>query len=264
MQLRQFQVDAFATRVFGGNPAAVVPLRAWLDDALMQAIAQENQLSETAFFVADEEGYALRWFTPEREVALCGHATLATAHVLFNHLGTNTPSLIFRTQSGPLWVRRDGETLWMDFPAQPAAPTKAPEALDRALGVTPDAVLGGEDWLVVLADSAAVEALTPDFNVLRMLDRRGVIITAPGDNHRLDFVSRFFAPRYGIPEDPVTGSAHCALAPYWSARLGKNTLTAEQRSQRGGRVQCVIEGDRVQLGGQAVTFLDGTITVPDD
>lgn len=262
MQLRQFQIDAFSAQVFAGNPAAVVPLSEWLPDDALQAIANENQLSETAFFVPQGDDYALRWFTPTREVALCGHATLATAHVLFHHIGVTAPKLAFHTMSGVLHVARDASTLWMDFPALPAEPCAAPEALTEGLGVAPEAVLAGEDWMVVLADAAAVDSVEPDFNQLRQLDRRGVIVTAVGAGP-VDFVSRFFAPRYGIAEDPVTGSAHCATAPYWSRRLGKSALIAEQRSRRGGRVQCLVRGDRVQLGGEAVTFLEGQITIPD-
>lgn len=263
MQLRQFQIDAFSSRVFAGNPAAVVPLTEWLHDEVLQAIANENQLSETAFFVPQNGDYALRWFTPTREVALCGHATLATAHVLFHHMGVTLPTLAFHSLSGVLRVRRDDRILWMDFPAQAVEPCTAPDALIQGLGVEPEALFAGEDWMVVLADAAAVEAVAPDFNQLQQLDRRGVIVTAAADGP-VDFVSRFFAPRYGIPEDPVTGSAHCAMAPYWRSRLGKSALIAEQRSRRGGRVQCLVQDDRVQLGGEAVTFLEGMITLPDN
>ncbi|MEQ9012624.1 PhzF family phenazine biosynthesis protein [Algiphilus sp.] len=263
MRYPQFQVDAFADRVFAGNSAAVVPLSAWPHDALLQAIAHENQLSETAFFVPEGDDYALRWFTPTREVDLCGHATLATAHVLFTHLGCSSKQLRFHTRSGVLQVEREQGLLWMDFPAQPATPTAAPVALLQAIGQEPHAVLAASDWMVVLDDPAAVEALAPDFGLLQQLDRRGVIVTAPGAAP-VDFVSRFFAPRYGIAEDAVTGSAHCTLGPYWRERLGKDSLLGEQRSQRGGRVQCRVGDTRVQLGGTAVTFLEGTIHVPGD
>ncbi|WP_420427472.1 PhzF family phenazine biosynthesis protein [Algiphilus sp.] len=262
MQYTQFQVDAFAERVFAGNPAAVVPMPDWPNDALLQAIAHENQLSETAFFVPEGDDYGLRWFTPTHEVDLCGHATLATAHVLFTHLGCTSQRLRFRTRSGVLHVQREQERLWMDFPAQPATPAVAPVALLQAIGQEPHAVLAASDWMVVLDNAAAVDALSPDLSLLQQLDLRGVIVTAPGEAP-VDFVSRFFAPRYGIAEDPVTGSAHCTLGPYWRERLGKDKLLGEQRSQRGGRVQCRVGDTRVQLGGTAVTFLEGTIYVPD-
>ncbi|MGB0213261.1 PhzF family phenazine biosynthesis protein [Algiphilus sp.] len=262
MQLRQFQVDAFTDRLFGGNPAAVVPLTEWLDDATLQAVAMENQLSETAFFVAEGDGYRLRWFTPTREVDLCGHATLASAHVLYAHLDRDDPEVRFHTRSGVLTVRPDGRELWMDFPAAPAETATAPPALVSGLGSAPSAVLAADDWLAVFEDADGVRALAPDMAQLATLDRRGVIVTAPGDGDS-DFVSRFFAPRYGIPEDPVTGSAHCTLAPYWAERLGRDTLRARQISARGGEVACRVADGRVRIGGRAVTFLDGRITLPD-
>jgi len=257
MKIRQYQVDAFATRAFEGNPAAVCPLERWLDDALLQAIAEENNLSETAFFVPTGKGYALRWFTPVREVDLCGHATLAAAHVLFDHLGYAGQAIRFETRSGELSVERRGGQLAMNFPACPPVPCGAPDILAQALGARPIEVLAADDYLAVFDSEASVRAVTPDLALLGRLDRRGVIITAPGTD--VDFVSRFFAPNLGIPEDPVTGSAHCALAPYWAARLGKSTLTARQVSRRGGNLSCEMQGDRVLLAGQAVTFMEAEI-----
>ena len=260
MKLRQYQVDAFATRAFEGNPAAVCPLERWLDDGLLQAIAGENNLSETAFFVPADEGFELRWFTPVAEVDLCGHATLATAHVLFEHLGHPGEAVSFATRSGVLTVRRKDGLLEMDFPARPPTPCAAPEGLVRALGRQPTAVLRADDHLAVFDDEAAVRSLAPDFALLATLDLRGVIVTAPGCTD--DFVSRFFAPRLGIPEDPVTGSAHCALAPYWAARLGKRVLSARQVSKRGGHIACALKDGRVMLAGSAVTFMEAQITLP--
>jgi PhzF family phenazine biosynthesis protein len=254
MKLQQFQVDAFARRVFEGNPAAVCPLDAWLPEALMQAIAAENNLSETAFFVPAGEGFDLRWFTPRSEVDLCGHATLATAHVLFAELAYAQPEIRFATRSGELRVTRTGDLLSMDFPRIAPLPCPVPEALLAGLGATPQAVLAADDYLVVLADATQVRALTPDLRPWATLDRRGVCVTAPGAAG-VDFVSRFFAPKYGIDEDPVTGSAHCMLAPYWAGRLGKDALVARQVSRRGGEVHCRLAGERVLLSGHAVTFM---------
>ncbi|WP_347331211.1 PhzF family phenazine biosynthesis protein [Marinimicrobium locisalis] len=253
MALTQYQIDAFATQPFEGNSAAVVPLERWLDEELLQAIAMENNLSETAFFVPDGDGFQLRWLTPTKEVDLCGHATLATAHVLFEHLGYDKPVIRFNSRSGDLFVERRGASLAMDFPAQPTQLVDAPEALTRGLGLVPQAVEANVDYLVVVDCEAQVRALAPDMAELSKLDRRGVMVTAPGDDH--DFVSRFFAPKYGIPEDPVTGSAHCQLAPYWAKRLNKNNLSARQISKRGGDVGCEVKGDRVTLLGTAVTVM---------
>lgn len=261
MRIRQFQVDAFATRAFEGNPAAVCPLDRWLDDALLQAIAEENNLAETAFFVPTPEGFQLRWFTPVREVKLCGHATLASAHVLFEHLGYDADVIRFATLSGELQVRRHGALLQMDFPGTMPEACAAPAALGDGLGAQPAAVLAADDYVAVFDDAATVRSITPDHALLSRLDRRGVIITAPGSDH--DFVSRFFAPKFGIPEDPVTGSAHCVLAPYWAARLGRNRLVARQLSRRGGELQCEVRGDRVLLIGGAVTFLQGELALPE-
>jgi PhzF family phenazine biosynthesis protein len=259
MKISQFQVDAFATRVFEGNPAAVCPLDAWLDDSLLQAIAAENNLSETAFFVKSERGFQLRWFTPVAEVDLCGHATLASAHVLFAILGHAANSIEFETRSGILTVKRQGDLLVMDFPSALPRPCTAPATLLSGLGIQPSEILAADDYIAVYDSEAAVLAIQPDITKLAALDLRGVIVTAPGRN--VDFVSRFFAPKFGIPEDPVTGSAHCSLVPYWSARLGKRVLNARQVSSRGGDIQCELNGDRVALSGHAVTFMKAEIFV---
>jgi len=259
MQLPIYQVDAFASAVFKGNPAAVCPLDAWLPDATMQAIAAENNLAETAFFVPEGEDYGLRWFTPAIEVDLCGHATLASAHVIFDRLKPGRDVVSFSTRSGVLTVTRAGDRLALDFPAQPPAPCTPPDDLGAALGGAPLEILGSVDYMAVFGSAAEVRALAPDFRRLARLDRRGVIATAPGSD--CDFVSRFFAPRAGIDEDPVTGSAHCALIPYWARRLGKDRLFARQISARGGELDCALRGDRVTIAGRAVLYLEGTIRV---
>jgi PhzF family phenazine biosynthesis protein len=259
-EVRQFQVDAFANRVFEGNPAAVCPLPRWLDEAVMQAIAAENNLSETAFFVPAGEGFELRWFTPLAEVDLCGHATLATAHVLFENLGYAHDEIRFESRSGELTVRRQGDLLEMDFPSRPPIACAPPDGLTEALGAAPLEVLCADDLLAVFGNESEIRAITPDFPALARLPGRGVCVTAPGDNY--DFVSRFFAPALGVSEDPVTGSAHCELAPYWAGRLGRTTLRARQVSRRGGEVGCEVRGERVLLSGTAVTFMEGTIRLP--
>ena len=259
MKLRQFQVDAFAGRRFEGNPAAVCPLEEWLSDEVMLAIAEENNLSETAFFVPLENGFKLRWFTPVAEVDFCGHATLGSAHVLFDALGYQGEAVVFETRSGEMSVARDGDVYVMNFPAQPPQSCSPPKALVEGLGAKPAEVLAADDYLAVYESEAVVQSLSPDFARLCELDLRGVIATAPGDNH--DFVSRFFGPKHRINEDPVTGSAHCELTPYWSKRLGKNLLRARQISRRGGDVLCEMAGDRVVLKGVAVTFLVGEIEI---
>ena len=256
--IRQYQVDAFTTRPFAGNPAAVCPLAAWLDDSLLQAIAEENNLAETAFFVPSAKGFRLRWFTPVREVELCGHATLAAAHVLFEIMGYAEPAIVFETLSGELTVKRRGKLLEMDFPAQAPHACAMPEALLAGLGRDPLEVFAAADYLAVFDGEETVRARTPDHAALSRLDRRGVIVTAPGKD--VDFVSRFFAPRYGIPEDPVTGSAHCELAPYWAKRLGKDSLVARQVSKRGGELLCELKGDRVLLCGSALTVIVATLS----
>ncbi|MFP4207996.1 MAG: PhzF family phenazine biosynthesis protein [Wenzhouxiangella sp.] len=260
MKLDFFQVDAFAERVFEGNPAAVVALDDWLDDAVLQAIAAENNLSETAFFVAEGDGFRLRWFTPRAEVDLCGHATLATAHVLYAHRGHASPSLKFQTRSGPLGVCREAAGYCMNFPAAVSSPAAIPGALiDGFGGRKPAEVLTGPDHLAVFANASEVAELRPDFAALARLGGRGVIATAPGAD--CDFVSRCFFPKLGVDEDPVTGSAHCQMAPYWAARLGRTDLRARQLSSRGGRVDCRLRGDRVELLGRAVTCLVGVLSL---
>ena len=260
MKLRLYQVDAFARRLFEGNPAAVCPLEAWLDDAVLQAIAAENNLSETAFFVPQAAGFGLRWFTPGAEVDLCGHATLASAYVLFECLGFAGPEITFETRSGTLSVARheDGQLL-MDFPAAVPKPCDAPAVLLEGLGRSPSEVLAADDYVVVFDSEAEIRDLAPDFRKLGRLDRRAVCVTAPGEAY--DFVSRFFAPNVGIDEDPVTGSAHCQLTPYWAQRLGRNRLRARQISRRGGDVLCELRGDRVLLTGHAVLYMEGTIRI---
>lgn len=253
MKLQQYQVDAFASRVFEGNPAAVCPLESWLDDALLQAIALENNLSETAYLVPAGDSFELRWFTPSAEVELCGHATLAAAHVLYTELGYSAESVRFNTRSGELIVRRDGELYTLDFPATVPQPCPVPAGLAEALGRQPAEVLAADDLVAVFASAAEVLALEPDQTLLAKLDYRGIIVTAPGETH--DFVSRFFAPRVGVPEDPVTGSAHCKLAPYWAQRLGKSRMSARQVSRRGGDLTVELRGDRVHMAGRAVLFM---------
>lgn len=257
MRLRQYQIDAFATRIFEGNPAAVCPLESWPDDALLQAIAAENNLSETAFFVPSAKGFQLRWFTPVAEVDLCGHATLASAHALFELLDHTGDNIVFETRSGDLMVKRMDDRLEMDFPARMAEPCAIDDRLTAALGRRPTELYAGADYLAVFDSEEAVRNIRPDHMLLGGLDLRGVMVTAPGDEH--DFVSRFFAPKHGVPEDPVTGSAHCTLAPYWAQRLGKSNLRARQISKRGGDVDCRVEGDRVFLAGSAVVFSVGEI-----
>ena len=258
MKLDLYQVDAFADRVFNGNPAAVVPLRAWLDDSILQKIAQENNLSETAFYVRTEAGHELRWFTPSHEVDLCGHATLAAAHTIFND-GQFTKNVVsFETRSGILTVQREQNLYTLDFPALPLSPCDAPSPLIKGLGgITPIQILQGVDYVVHLQSEAAVKEIKPNMMLLSELDFRGVCITAPGDT--TDFVSRFFAPKLGVPEDPVTGSAHCALTPYWSAILQKTDLWARQVSLRGGEIFCQLKGERVWLCDNAVTYMKGQI-----
>ena len=233
MKIPLYQVDAFTSAVFSGNPAAVCLLDEWIDDKRLQSIAAENNLSETAFLVQEKDGFALRWFTPKTEVALCGHATLASAFVQFACRGWRPDTIKFQTRkSGQLVVTKKGEMLEMDFPARPAHARETPAGLSRALGITPKKVYdSAEDLMVVLDNKKTVRDVRPDFNALEQLDFRGIIITALGE--RSDFVSRFFAPRVGVPEDPVTGSAHCVLIPYWSTVLGQKELYALQVSQRG-------------------------------
>lgn len=254
-----FEVHSFTDTLFCGNPAGVCPLDAWLDERLMQRIAKENGLSETAFFVPADESYELRWFTPVNEVDLCGHATLASAYVLFEHFDFAGEAIQFSTQSGPLTVWREGTAMVMDFPSRPGTPIEAPEALIAGLGRQPIEVYRSRDIMAVFSSEHAVRSLRPDLAELEELDCTGIIATAPGEE--VDFVSRFFAPREGVPEDPVTGSAHCTLAPYWAARLGRDQLAARQVSARGGELACRLVDDRVHIAGRAVLYLKGFLEV---
>jgi PhzF family phenazine biosynthesis protein len=259
MELLFFQIDAFTSELFRGNPAAVVLLEKPLDARICQAIATENNLSETAFVHAGEGFYHLRWFTPKTEVDLCGHATLATAFVLFREKELATEEITFETASGTLRVRRSGEKLYMNFPTRPPSPVRMSEELVTALGKQPLEAFQARDLLVLFGSEKEVASLQPDFRLLGQLDAFAVCVTAQGD--QCDFVSRFFAPKTGIPEDPVTGSAHCTLTPFWAQRLSKNELLARQVSKRGGELLCRLEGDRVTIGGCAVEYLRGKISI---
>ncbi len=260
MKLSLYQIDAFASAVFKGNPAAVCPLEKWLDDDLMLAIALENNLSETAFFVAKDDAYELRWFTPVAEVDLCGHATLASAFVVFEHLDNQADEVRFDTRSGRLTVARGADGLLaMNFPAQPGAATEVSEEMIQGLGAEPSYLFAGEDFMAVFERESQIRAIEPDQAILKNLERRGIIITAPGED--VDFVSRFFAPKFNIPEDPVTGSAHCMLTPYWAERLGKTNLQARQISARGGDLVCSLQGERVQISGRATEYMTGEISL---
>ncbi len=257
MRVAIFQLDAFATERFQGNPAAVMPLVTFPPDPVLQSIAAENNLSETAFLVGGDGEYRLRWFTPTVEVPLCGHATLASAAVVLERLEPHRQSVTFQTISGPLVVARSGAGYAMDFPARTTAPTPTPAALTQALGAEPREVRADPiNYLVVLESEAAVRALAPDVAGIARLDRLGVIVTARGAG-AYDCVSRYFTPARGVPEDPVTGSAHCALAPFWAQRLGKTVLRAYQASRRGGELICRVRGERVELEGSCVFYLEG-------
>jgi PhzF family phenazine biosynthesis protein len=259
MKLDIYQIDAFASRPFTGNPAAVVPLDSWLPDDVMLSIAMENNLAETAYFVSNGDGYDLRWFTPTVEMDLCGHATLASAYLIFEILGTDKSLLRFQTRSGELTVEKTDGRYVLDFPSRPGKPAEAPAGLFDAIGVTPKEIYKSRDYMLVYESEADIIAIKPDFNSLLKIDTHAVIVTAPGD--KSDFVSRFFAPEVGVPEDPVTGSAHCTLIPYWAERLGKNDLFARQVSQRGGELRCELRGDRVKIGGGAVLYMKGEIYI---
>jgi predicted PhzF superfamily epimerase YddE/YHI9 len=257
MKIPNLIVDAFVSDSCRGNPAAVCPLADWLPDARMQQIAAENALSETAFFVAAGRGYALRWFTPTVEVALCGHATLAAAFVVFDRIAPGRRKIAFDTRSGPLAVARSKGLLVMDFPSLPPVPIEAPPILEDGLGAAPSEVWRAANILAVFDDADTVRGLAPDFDVLKRLHPYGVIVTAPGAD--CDFVSRYFGPSFGIPEDPVTGSAHATLVPYWAERLGKAKLHARQVSSRGGELYCEDRGERVAIGGRCRLAREGTI-----
>lgn len=259
MNLPIFQVDAFTDHVFGGNPAAVVLLDSWLRDDLLQSIAAENNLAETAFVNLNDPVRTLRWFTPTLEIDLCGHATLAAAHVLYRHGSYPHDEIRFLTMSGELTVNRNGDWLTLDFPSRPPVEGRVTQEIIDALGATPQKVLQSRDTLAVFATEQEVKELKPDFGKVAKLESFAIIASAPGDG--VDFVSRFFAPRAGVPEDPVTGSAHCTLVPYWAEQLGKTELVARQISSRGGFLRCALVGDRVLMSGQAVDYLQGTISV---
>ena len=259
MKLPIYQVDAFTSKLFGGNPAAVCPLEYWLEDGIMQSIAAENNLAETAYFVKKENHFELRWFTPEAEVDLCGHATLATAYVIFNLLKSETDKITFQTKSGKLEVIKRNDLLVMDFPSRKPVATEIPEGLIEAIGKAPNEVLQSRDLLLVYETEEDVLSLQPDFSLLKKIDCFGYITTAKGN--KVDFVSRFFAPKEGINEDPVTGSSHSTLIPFWAERLGKNELLARQISKRGGELFCKLLGDRVEIAGNAVLYLTGSINI---
>jgi PhzF family phenazine biosynthesis protein len=260
MRIPIYQVDAFADRLFRGNPAAICPLDKWLSDQTLQAIAAENNLAETAFYVPNGKSYHLRWFTPGVEVELCGHATLASAHIIMQIRHETTASRVsFETKSGELIVNREGDLYALDFPSRPPLECPVDPGLNEALGAKPKQVLGARDYLCVFDTEQEIRALAPNMDKLAAIDRFGFIVTSPGLD--CDFVSRFFAPAKGVPEDPVTGSAHCTLIPYWSKRLGKTSLHARQISKRGGELWCEDHGERVKIAGKAVMFLEGEIEV---
>jgi PhzF family phenazine biosynthesis protein len=261
MRLPIYQIDAFACRLFAGNPAAVMPMESFLLDETLQAIAAENNLSETAYLVKDGADYQLRWFTPAAEVPLCGHATLASAAVILERLEPGREIVTFRTASGVLTVKRSGSGYVMDFPVKPVVQAEIPSNCEAALGMTPLEVWKSEGFTLVLVESAgAVRTLTPKMDALAAFDPHGVIVTAAGDQH-YDFVSRFFAPNLGVPEDPVTGSAHCVLTPFWAARLEKTEFRAFQASPRGGELTCRLAGERVEMEGQCVFYMEGAVEV---
>jgi PhzF family phenazine biosynthesis protein len=259
MKIPYFHIDAFTRSRFSGNPAGVCPLDAWLPDTTLQMIASENNLSETAFFVPAGDHYDLRWFTPAVEVDLCGHATLASAFVLTNYLGYSGDVIHFESKCGTLLVERHGEILTLDFPSRPGDRQATPDALVKGLGIEPLEVYLARDYMAVFQKQVDILAIQPDQAQLARLDCLGIIVTAPGDT--VDFVSRFFAPRAGIAEDPVTGSSHSTLIPYWANRLNKTELTARQLSARGGELFCALAGDRVKIGGRAVIYQRGEIEI---
>ncbi|WP_299824133.1 PhzF family phenazine biosynthesis protein [uncultured Pontibacter sp.] len=261
-KIKLYQIDAFADKVFSGNPAAVCVLDSWLEPVVMQQIAMENNLAETAFVVPVADAYEIRWFTPTVEVDLCGHATLAAAYVLFRYYGHPTDKILLQSRnSGQLAVSKNGDELTLDFPADTLAQIETPQVLVEALAKTPVATYKGKtDFMLLFEKQQDIEAFNPDFRLIESAGGRGVIVTAPGDD--VDFVSRFFCPQVGINEDPVTGSAHTTLTPYWSQKLNKTILTAKQLSKRQGKLTCELAGDRVNITGKAVTYLTGEIEVP--
>lgn len=263
MRVPYYQVDAFTAKVFGGNPAGVCVLRNWIPDAVLQQVAAENNLAETAFFTPHADNtFHLRWFTPVLEMDLCGHATLATAFILFSELGWTERSIRFHTRSGWLKAERVGDVIELDFPSRMPVYCAPPEDLIRGLGHKPRQVLKSRDFMAVFDSQAEVAALKPEMDLLSRLDCLGIIATAPGDDS--DFVSRFFAPRAGVPEDPVTGSAHSSLIPFWAEKLGKKDLFARQISRRGGELFCRLVEDRVRIGGHSVIYSRGELELPGD
>jgi PhzF family phenazine biosynthesis protein len=261
MRLKVFIVNAFAETTFGGNPAAVVPLEQWLNDELLQQIAEQHNLAETAFIVPEGDDFSIRWMTPVDEVKLCGHATLASAHVYFDHLNYEKDKITFHSKSGPLHVtKRDDEKLTLDFPADHLEEIKDVVEIEKALNIKPIAVFKSSfDYMVIANNQSEIESLSPDLNMLKKLPSRGTIVTAKGDE--ADFVSRFFAPQFGVDEDPVTGSAHTAMIPYWANKLGKTKLSAIQLSKRKGYLDCELIGGRVLISGRAITYLEGEIFI---
>lgn len=263
MELPYFEVSAFAQQPFAGNPAGVCLLERWLPDALMQSIATQNNLAETAFVVPRGDVYELRWFTPVAEVDLCGHATLGSAHVLYQHRGVTASSIRFDSpRAGELGVSRDGDRLVLDFPVRNVERCEITRAVSAALGAEPTELYQARDYMAVFGSAREIRAMKPDLQQLSALPNEGMIVTAPGDD--CDFVSRYFAPKFGIPEDPVTGSTHSNLIPFWAERLGKNKLFARQLSPRGGELYCELRGGRVRICGHAVTYLVGAIEVPNE
>lgn len=263
MKFQLFQVDAFTGKIFGGNPAAVCPLEKWLPDEIMQKIANENNLAETAFYVKKDDDYELRWFTPVKEVNLCGHATLATAFVMFEIFKFNKPQINFHTRSGILSVKKEKDILKMNFPADKIIKIEPLPLIAEALSIQPaelvEAWKGKDDYMVILPSQKHVEDLEPDFRLIRRLGSRGIICTSKGGN--VDFVSRCFYPQYGIDEDPVTGSAHTTLTPYWAEKLKKKKLIAKQISKRGGDIMCELLNDRVEISGQACLYMVAEINI---
>ncbi|MCW9026443.1 MAG: PhzF family phenazine biosynthesis protein [Thiovulaceae bacterium] len=259
MTLDMYQIDAFASKVFDGNPAAVIPLQEWLDDTLMQKIAQENNLSETVFFVKEGKSYHIRWFTPNTEVDMCGHATLASAYVLFEVLGFKGDVIEFNSKSGILKVKKEDKKYVMDFPIQTIDKCEIPKKIIDAFDKTPIECYKSMDYLVVFENEQDILDAKVNLQLLKELDLRGVIITSKSSNY--DFVCRFFAPSHGIDEDPVTGSAYTQLVPFWRDKLNKNTFASKQISQRGGEVFCKLDADRVEISGEAVKYLEGKIEV---
>ena len=260
MKIKIYQIDAFADKIFSGNPAAVCPLNEWLPDELLQNIAMENNLAETAFYVNEKEGLRIRWFTPTIEVDLCGHATLATAFVLFYHENYSGEKIVFNSRSGPLTITKSDEVLTLNFPVDTLVEVNSMPELEQGLGVKPLKTFKGKtDFMLVFENEDQIKNMNPDFKLIGTVNTRGIIVTAKGDN--VDFVSRFFGPQSGMDEDPVTGSAHTSLSPYWAKVLNKTEFTALQLSKRLGKLKCKLLGDRVEISGTAKLFLVGTISI---